>query len=205
MFSSTRYIICGYHRARLFWNEAIEIYRYPRATLSIFFNLAISRIFFFFERVLFLSWSGCYEKFVHNSIKRSSIIGKARELSEPITNYNYQADTWPSSWGEYHFHFLSQFRFKLCKFKLSLQNSSFFFQTKIKLSSRIELQFTFPSLWRLEFSNILLVDGRKLEYAEGKFVFFYERLTEGDQLGGVFRFRCYPLNTAFPETHILVD
>lgn len=83
--------------------------------------------------------------------------------------------------------------------------SSFTNETKIKLSSRIELQFTFPSLWRLEFSNILLVDGRKLEYAEGKFVFFYERLTEGDQLGGVFRFRCYPLNTAFPETHILVD
>lgn len=53
MFSSTRYIICGYHRARLFWNEAIEIYRYPRATPSIFFNLAISRIFFFSLNVFF--------------------------------------------------------------------------------------------------------------------------------------------------------
>lgn len=204
MFSSTRYIICGYHRARLFWNEAIEIYRYPRATPSIFFNLAISRIFFFSLNVFFF--------FPEANVTRNSfiILSSVHQLLGKRGNYPSQLPiTITKQILGHHleedFHFLSQFRFKLCKFKLSLQNSSFFFQTKIKLSSRIELQFTFPSLWRLEFSNILLVDGRKLEYAEGKFVFFYERLTEGDQLGGVFRFRCYPLNTAFPETHILVD
>lgn len=204
MFSSTRYIICGYHRARLFWNEAIEIYRYPRATPSIFFNLAISRIFFFSLNVFFF--------FPEANVTRNSfiILSSVHQLLGKRGNYPSQLPiTITKQILGHHlgkdFHFLSQFRFKLYKFKLSLQNSSFTNETKIKLSSRIELQFTFPSLWRLEFSNILLVDGRKLEYAEGKFVFFYERLTEGDQLGGVFRFRCYPLNTAFPETHILVD
>lgn len=85
MFSSTRYIICGYHRARLFWNEAIEIYRYPRATPSIFFNLAISRIFFFSLNVFFF--------FPEANVTRNSFIilsSVHQLLGKRIIRANYQ-------------------------------------------------------------------------------------------------------------------
>lgn len=142
MFSSTRYIICGYHRARLFWNEAIEIYRYPRATPSIFFNLAISRIFFFSLNVFFF--------FPEANVTRNSfiILSSVHQLLGKRGNYPSQLPITITKQIlghhlEENFHFLSQLRFKLCKFKLSLQNSSFFFHERDKnkaiLSNRITI------------------------------------------------------------------